>query len=71
MYFLCTIQKEEDNSCVMIKGHILDLPYVKGHVDTWLTSLNPTIEESVCSRKSNPSVRKNFCVRQTYKQLCL
>ena len=22
MYFLCTMQKEEDNSCVLIKGHI-------------------------------------------------
>ena len=49
LYFLCSPQSEEGNSCVMIKGHILDLPYIKGHVDTWLTSLAPTIGESACS----------------------
>ena len=60
MYFLCTMQKEEDNSFVLIKGHISVLPYIKGYVDTWLTSLAPTIGESVCLRKSkNLSEEKN------------
>ena len=30
MYFLCTIQKEEDSSCVLIKGHILGYVCIKG-----------------------------------------
>jgi hypothetical protein len=30
MYFLCTLQKEEDNSCVLIKSHILGYTYIEG-----------------------------------------
>ena len=45
-------------SSVLIKGHIMGLYLLKGYVDTWLTSLAPTIGESVCSRKSKTSVRK-------------
>ena len=44
MYFLCTVQKEKDNSCALIKGHIQDLPYIKGHLDIWLTSRSDLIE---------------------------
>ena len=31
----------------LIKGHIMGLYLLKGYVDTWLTSLAPTIGESV------------------------
>ena len=57
---------------VLIKGHIMGLYLLKGYVETWLTSLAPTIGESECSRKSKTSVRKKI-LREASLQtiLCL
>ena len=56
----------------LIKGHIMGLYLLKGYVDTWLTSLAPTIGESVCLRKSkNLSEEKKTRESQAQEQPCV
>ncbi len=75
LYFLCTIQKEEDSSCLLIKGHILGIVYLKGMLVLGSHNLPPQSKNQHAPGKVKPqwgkiAVRAKLMNNLVFKETC-